>query len=321
MDNGRGTGFMATEPIILIADETLSVQAQLGEALGKQVSLVSAMNQEQLDYWIDQPDRKPDLLVVDQNFTGQQLSRFCHYWKQDPETRQIGLIVMGPDDDDVEISSLGAGADAYLRKPLNSQLCRIRIDQLLATRKEMQRLESLSVTDGLTGIANRRYFDDFLKAEWLRAKREGGNIGLIMVDIDHFKAFNDHYGHLEGDHCLQKVAATLKEQVQRPRDLVARFGGEEFAVVLPSIHFDGMKVVADRIRSSLTEAAMPHEASDTSDILTVSMGLAWAEPSSSDSMDALIEAADEALYAAKAGGRNRYSETVDLASVRSLMTN
>ena len=279
------------------------------------------MNQEQLDYWIDQPERKPDLLVVDQSFTGQQLSRFCHYWTQDPETRQIGLIVMGPDDDDVEISSLGAGADAYLRKPLNSQLCRIRIDQLLAARKEMQRLESLSVTDGLTGIANRRYFDDFLKAEWLRAKREGGNIGLIMVDIDHFKAFNDHYGHLEGDHCLQKVATTLKEQAQRPRDLVARFGGEEFAIVLPSIHFDGMKVVADRIRSSLTEAAMPHEASDTSDILTVSMGLAWAEPSSSDSMEALIEAADEALYAAKAGGRNRYSETVDLASIRSLMTN
>jgi diguanylate cyclase (GGDEF)-like protein len=258
---------------------------------------------------------------VDQSFTGQQLSRFCHHWKQDPETRQIGLIVMGPDDDDVEIASLGAGADAYLRKPLNSQLCRIRIDQLLAARKEMQRLESLSVTDGLTGIANRRYFDDFLKAEWLRAKREGGNIGLIMVDIDHFKAFNDHYGHLEGDHCLQKVAATLKEQAQRPRDLVARFGGEEFAIVLPSIHFDGMKVVADRIRTSLTAAALPHEASDTSDILTVSMGLAWAEPSSSDNMDVLIEAADEALYAAKAGGRNRYSETVDLASIRSLMTN
>ena len=312
---------MATEPIILIADETLSVQAQLGDALGKRVSLVSAMNQEQLDYWVDQPERKPDLLVVDQSFTGQQLSRFCHHWKQDPETRQIGLIVMGPDDDDVEIASLGAGADAYLRKPLNSQLCRIRIDQLLAARKEMQRLESLSVTDGLTGIANRRYFDDFLKAEWLRAKREGGNIGLIMVDIDHFKAFNDHYGHLEGDQCLQKVAATLKEQAQRPRDLVARFGGEEFAIVLPSIHFDGVKVVADRIRTSLTAAALPHEASDTSDILTVSMGLAWAEPSSSDNMDVLIEAADEALYAAKAGGRNRYSETVDLASIRSLITN
>ena len=312
---------MATEPIILIADETLSVQAQLGDALGKRVSLVSAMNQEQLDYWVDQPERKPDLLVVDQSFTGQQLSRFCHHWKQDPETRQIGLIVMGPDDDDVEIASLGAGADAYLRKPLNSQLCRIRIDQLLAARKEMQRLESLSVTDGLTGIPTRRYFDDFLKAEWLRAKREGGNIGLIMVDIDHFKAFNDHYGHLEGDQCLQKVAATLKEQAQRPRDLVARFGGEEFAIVLPSIHFDGVKVVADRIRTSLTAAALPHEASDTSDILTVSMGLAWAEPSSSDNMDVLIEAADEALYAAKAGGRNRYSETVDLASIRSLMTN
>ncbi len=312
---------MATEPIILIADETLSVQAQLGEALGKGMSLVSAMNQEQLDYWIDQPERKPDLLVVDQSFVGQQLSRFCHYWKHDPQTRDIALIVMGPDDDEVEISSLGAGADAYLRKPLNSQLCRIRITQLLAARKELQRLESLSVTDGLTGIANRRYFDDFLRAEWLRSKREGGNIGLIMLDIDHFKAFNDQYGHLDGDHCLRKVAKAIKEQAQRPRDLVARFGGEEFAVVLPSIQFEGIKVVAERIQSALASLSIPHEASDTSPVVTVSMGLAWAEPSSADSMESLIEAADEALYAAKSGGRNRFSETVDLAAVRSLMTN
>jgi len=312
---------MTTEPIIMIADETLSVQAQLGEALDQDISMVSAMNQEQLDYWLDQPDRKPDLLLVDQSFVGQQLSRFCHHWTQDPETRGIGLIVMGPDDDETEISALGAGASAYFRKPLNSQLSRIRIKQLLASRKEMQRLESLSVTDGLTGLANRRYFDDFLTAEWLRAKREGGNIGLIMVDIDHFKAFNDHYGHLEGDNCLRKVANTLKEQAQRPRDLVARFGGEEFAIVLPSIHFEGMKVVAERIQKALHDVRLRHEASDTSEIMTVSMGLAWAEPKSVDNIESLIEAADEALYAAKAGGRDRYSEPVDLAAIRSLMTN
>lgn len=310
---------MTNESIILIADETLSVQAQLGEALGNEVSLVSAMSQEQLEYWVDQLSPKLDLLVVDTRFVGQQLSRFCRRWKHDPQTKDIGLVVMGPNDDDIEVSSLAAGADAYLRKPLNSQLCRVRLTQLLSMRKEIRRLESLSIMDGLTGIANRRYFDDFLLAEWLRAKREGGNIGLIMLDIDHFKAFNDHYGHLQGDRCLVKVAEFLREQARRPRDLVARFGGEEFAVVLPTIQLEGMKVVAERIQAAITSLAISHDASETSSILTASMGLAWAEPSTTDTIESLIEAADEALYAAKSGGRNRFSETVDLASVRSLL--
>lgn len=312
---------MKTEPIIMIADETLSVQALLGEALGRSISLVSAMNQEQLDYWLDEPARQPDILLLDQGFVGQQLGRFCKNWTTDPSTRGTSLIVMGPDDDDIEIKALVAGAAEYIRKPLNSDLCRIRIGRQLVQRAEMKRLEDLSITDGLTQIANRRYFDEFLTAEWRRSVREGGSVGLIMIDIDHFKGFNDHYGHLEGDKCLKLVAKTLKEQAQRPRDLVARFGGEEFVVVLPSVHFDGMKVVAERIQTAITKLCVPNAGSDTSGMLTVSLGLAWAEPSPEDSITTLIEAADEALYSAKAGGRNRYSETVDLASVRSLMAN
>ena len=312
---------MKTEPIIMIADETLSVQAQLGEALGKRVSLVSAMNQEQLDYWLDEPARQPDILLLDQGFVGQQLGRFCKNWTSDPSTRNTSLIVMGADDDELEVSALASGAVDYLRKPLNSNLCRLRIERQLAVRSEMKRLEALSVTDGLTQIANRRYFDSFLTAEWRRSVREGGSVGLIMIDIDHFKGYNDHYGHLEGDKCLQMVAKALKEQAQRPRDLVARFGGEEFAVVLPSVHFEGMKVVAERIQNAIAELKLPNAGSDTSSMLTVRMGLSWAEPGPMDTEVTLIEAADEALYAAKAGGRHRYSETVDLAAIRSLMAN
>lgn len=312
---------MANDPIIMIADETLSVQAQLGETLGKQVSLVSAMNQEQLDYWLDEPARMPDLLLLDQAFVGQQMARFCRHWKQDPSTRDITLIVMGPADDDAEIAALAAGADDYLSKPLNLPLCRLRIEQQIARRAEIQRLEALSVTDGLTGLSNRRYFDDFLLAEWRRAVREKSALGLIMIDIDHFKAYNDHYGHLAGDRCLQEVARVLKAQAQRPRDLVARYGGEEFAVVLPSVHFEGMKVVAERIRSAVKGLAIEHEDSDTAPVVTVSLGLSWAEPGAEDPVSMLIEAADEGLYSAKGAGRDRYSETVDLAAIRSLMTN
>ncbi|TNC92406.1 diguanylate cyclase domain-containing protein [Thalassolituus sp.] len=312
---------MRTEPIIIIADETLSVQAQLGETLGQGISLVSAMNQEQLEYWLHEPERQPDVLLLDHAFVGQQLQRFCHQWTHDPATRDISLVVMGPDDEELETGALSAGASEYLRKPLSSPLCRVRIGRILDTREEIRRLEALCVTDGLTQIANRRYFDDFLTAEWRRAIREEGNIGLIMVDIDHFKGFNDHYGHPEGDKCLKRVAQCLKEQAQRPRDMVARYGGEEFAIVLPSIHFEGMKVVAERIRDALAAMAIPNAASDTDPRVTVSMGLAWAEPNAKDKVTTLIEAADEALYAAKSGGRNRFSETVDLASVRSLIAN
>jgi len=312
---------MRTEPIIIIADETLSVQAQLGETLGQGMSLVSAMNQEQLDYWLDEPERQPDILLLDHTFVGQQLQRFCRQWSHDPATRDISLIVMGPDDEESELAALSAGAADYLRKPLSSPLCRLRIGRLLDQRAEVQRLEALCVTDGLTQIANRRYFDEFLLAEWRRAKREDSNIGLIMIDIDHFKAFNDHYGHPEGDRCLKEVAKCLKEQAQRPRDLVARYGGEEFAVVLPSIHLEGMKVVAERIREALAALAIPNAGSDTDRFVTVSMGLAWAEPKGADRFATLVEAADEALYAAKSNGRNRYSETVDLGYIRGLITN
>ncbi|MDF1763489.1 MAG: GGDEF domain-containing protein, partial [Oleibacter sp.] len=176
-----------------------------------------------------------------------------------------------------------------------------------------------SITDGLTKLANRRYFDDFLMAEWLRAKREGKGIGLIMADIDFFKAFNDHYGHLEGDRCLKQIAQALQYQAQRPRDLVARFGGEEFAVVLPSIQFEGMRVVAERLLETVRQLKISHAASTVANHVTISMGLAWSEPGNNDKLETLIEAADEALYAAKGEGRDRMSETIDLASVRSLI--
>ena len=131
-----------------------------------------------------------------------------------------------------------------------------------------------------------------------------------MIDIDNFKAFNDHYGHLQGDECLTQVAQQLKSAVQRPRDFVARFGGEEFIVLLPSIQPEGIAVVAERLQQALERLMIPHAYSNAGKFVSVSMGLAWCEPDGSYRPEQLIAAADEALYSAKDAGRNGFSEVV-----------
>lgn len=312
---------MATKPLILIADSTLAVQAQLGDLLCGELSVVSVITPNQLNDWLSpEQSPRPDLILIDSFLPTQGLAAFCQSWRSNPRTRDADILVMGPADDDSEIDALVAGASGYLRKPLNPLLWLARIKAHMRERDVRRRLEAISLTDSLTGLANRRYLDDFLQSEWRQAQRVGGNIGLIMVDIDFFKAYNDHYGHPQGDRCLSQVAQCLKAAVQRPRDLVARYGGEEFAVVLPSVHKSGLAVVAERIRDAMRTLAIPHGASTIAPYVTISMGLAWCEPQAGESPGLLIEAADEALYSAKAQGRNRFSDTVDLAAVRQLLT-
>lgn len=166
-----------------------------------------------------------------------------------------------------------------------------------------RKLASLSLTDGLTGIANRRYFDDHLAGEWKRAQREQQPLSLIMVDIDHFKAYNDYYGHLAGDDCLRQVARMLSTVVARPGDMVARYGGEEFALILPQTH-NGAKVLAERCRATVAGTKIPHHASPIKPVVTVSVGAATMIPDGDSDPSDLIEKADQALYRAKLLGRN-----------------
>lgn len=188
------------------------------------------------------------------------------------------------------------------------------VHQRQALEVANERLAMLSVTDGLTGIANRRHFDETLAAEWLREARHQEPLALLIIDIDHFKGYNDHYGHLAGDECLRRVAQILQSCLRRSGEVVARYGGEEFALLMPATSNQEALLMAQRCMDQLADADIAHAASTTAPRLTLSIGVASAVPDPAFKPEALVDAADAALYRAKNGGRNRY-EITDLFSV------
>ncbi len=168
-----------------------------------------------------------------------------------------------------------------------------------------ERLATAARTDALTGAANRRAFDEFLTQSWQRCQAEGKALALLMVDVDHFKAYNDRYGHQAGDHCLQTVAQAIGHGLRRPVDLLARWGGEEFAVLLTDANAASATPVAERIRQAVEACALPHAGSSCATVVTVSIGLATMRPGDGDQPAALLRMADQRLYRAKTEGRNR----------------
>jgi len=174
--------------------------------------------------------------------------------------------------------------------------------------ERVEQLTSISIHDPVTGIYNRRYFNDFLERAWARAVRERSSIAIVIADIDHFKAYNDHYGHVQGDACLGRVAQAMASAVRRPSDALARFGGEEFAAILGDTDLAGALHVAESLRAAVAALGLPHESSPVADHVSVSLGVAAAlpapEPTPHGPID-LLRAADAALYRAKALGRDR----------------
>ncbi len=173
-----------------------------------------------------------------------------------------------------------------------------------ALEHAMAELAAKASTDGLTGVANRGRFDEVLDQEWRRAMRGGETMALLLIDADHFKAFNDRYGHQAGDTCLKAIASGIAAQIRRPHDLAARYGGEEFAVILPATSLDGALDVGERVRAAIEALDIPHEA-NADGVVTVSIGVAAAMPTADIAQQGLLEAADAALYSAKRDGRNR----------------
>ncbi|MBD1914153.1 MULTISPECIES: diguanylate cyclase [unclassified Leptolyngbya] len=175
----------------------------------------------------------------------------------------------------------------------------------VALQQANQELHRLTIVDGLTGMANRRHVDQHLVQEWQRSIREQLPLSLILLDVDYFKRYNDFYGHLAGDHCLQRIARVLSSQVQRSHDLAARYGGEEFIVVLPNTELEGAIHLAETIRQAVKSLQIPHANSPASPYVTLSLGVATGFPAPGSSPSALIESTDQQLYRAKALGRDR----------------
>jgi len=253
----------------------------------------------------------------------------CAALKADPELAEVPVIfVTSHQHETFEIEGFDAGAADFIRKPVSPPLVLARVRTQLRMKRMADKLRSSATTDVLTGVANRRRFNDVLEREWSRARRSGDPLALILVDVDHFKLFNDRYGHVAGDSCLARVAGALAGACLRPADLVARYGGEEFTLLLPQTPSSGAHHVALRVLDAVAGLGIPHAGSSVSARVTVSGGVACVadvtrlvdaatelqgtrHPFCAEN---LVEAADRALYGAKNAGRAQI-RLVDLAEM------
>jgi diguanylate cyclase (GGDEF)-like protein len=248
----------------------------------------------------------PDLILLDIMMPGMDGYDVCRKLKGDNTTRDIPVIfITGKNDEQDEAKGFQAGAVDYITKPFSPLIALARVKTHIELKRRGDMLERLAGLDGLTGIPNRRNFDQFLDAEWKRSIRYHHMISLIIMDIDYFKFYNDHYGHADGDECLKKVANIISKSMIRSTDLSARYGGEEFACVLPETDFEGAITTAQRIMTSIQNMRIPHAQSQIADYVTVSIGVASLRPQENENALDLIEMADKALYEAKGNGRNQ----------------
>lgn len=251
--------------------------------------------------------------IIPEDVERAQLNMLKMYQKENREPNEYKAVRNDNTTFDIEVS----GELVYSENNQPDKMVFIIRDITERKRNEMQTQELLkqleidkntaqldSITDGLTGLANRRYFDEVLKTEFFRIKRSESKLSLIMLDIDYFKKYNDNYGHLSGDQCLRDIASTLKTIIGRAPDVVARFGGEEFIIILPETDENGAKTLGERIRKEIEGLAIPHKASEISNYVTVSVGVVTVFPSDGLSPEQVLEMVDEALYCAKKGGRN-----------------
>jgi diguanylate cyclase (GGDEF)-like protein len=248
----------------------------------------------------------PDLILLDVKMPEMDGYAMCQLLKESNTTRNIPIIfVTSVEGSRAETKGFELGAVDYITKPYSAPVVLARVKTHVALKKHAELLENLAFLDGLTGIANRRQFDQELEKEWRRMMRQGVHLGLLLIDIDNFKKYNDHYGHGAGDECLRLVATTITNIIKRPGDMATRYGGEEFAVILPETDSVGALSVAETMRHAVEGLAHPHAGSPVTGHVTISIGVASIVPQRQGNLKDLINSADQALYRAKTLGRNQ----------------
>jgi diguanylate cyclase (GGDEF)-like protein len=311
------------ENILLVDDDPSAIQL-MARILAEVGNLRFATNGE--DALRLTQESPPDLILLDAEMRGMSGYRVLDALKSRPEMINVPVIIVTSHSESAfEVSALEAGAADFIAKPIRAPLMLARVATQLRLKRLTDQLHFAAATDGLTGVANRRRFDESLEHEWQRGRRGGDPITLLLIDVDHFKLYNDRYGHPKGDSALQMVAKALTCAAERTGDLVARCGGEEFALLLPQTMRLGAEHVARRVLKSVAALNIAHAASVTAGHLSVSIGIGCYDCESAcwvtDLADArfvgddrrlsctaadLVVAADQALYSAKRAGRAQF---------------
>lgn len=291
------------ESQILVVDDAEENIDIIIEALGNDYEISVAMDGETALQAV--AEKKPDLILLDIIMPGMDGYGVCTRLKESEDYRDISIIFLTSkiETEDV-VKGFSLGAADYITKPFNLPILRARVKTHLTLMRHIRQLEEFASKDGLTMVANRRIFNDFLDREWRRCQRSHLPISLLMIDIDHFKIFNDTYGHLQGDDVLKRVAATIDSSCLRPGDLVARYGGEEFAVVMGTTDNCSAYRIAEEVRRKIELLQIQHAGSEKH-FVTISIGVATLVPERKSAPEKLIELADSFLYKAKGAGRNQ----------------
>jgi diguanylate cyclase (GGDEF)-like protein len=288
--------------LLVVDDQPLNIQALYQTFSADHQVFMATGGEQALALCASRP---PDLVLLDVQMPGMDGFEVCRRLKADPATRDIPVIfVTAHDAEAAETHGLEVGAVDFIAKPINPRVVRARVATHVTLKAQADLLRQWAYIDGLTGVYNRRHFDERLASEWGRSARNGKPLSVLMIDVDRFKAYNDRCGHQAGDTCLREVASAVRLGLRRPADMLARYGGEEFACLLPETDLAGARVVAEQIERRLREHAIPHPDSDVAPIVTVSVGVA-SKVAEVTSADALMAVADRQLYAAKAAGRGR----------------
>lgn len=293
------------KPLVLIVDDSpLNVQV-LGEALRSDFRVKVASN-GMLALRLAAEEDQPDLILLDIMMPEMDGYEVCRRLKNDAATKSIPVIFVTAKNTGEEMAKgFALGAVDYIVKPFYTPVVLARVRTHVNLKLKAELLESLVMRDDLTGIPNRRHFNETYEIEWRRAQRAGSWLAVALVDVDQFKQYNDHYGHGLGDRCLRQVASALAATLLRPGDLVARYGGEEFAAVLPGADLAGARDVAERFRANVAALRIEHAYSKLAEVVTVSVGYAAVTASAGITLQNLLDLADRMLYRAKGGGRNR----------------
>lgn len=262
----------------------------------------------------------PDLILLDIMMPEMDGYEVCRVLKENPLTRQIPVIfITAKSNVEDEMKGLALGAIDYITKPFSPPIVNARVKNHLELKRHRDLLEKVTIEldkknlalnllareDALTGLANRRYFDEVLASEIKRAYRSRQLLSLLLCDVDFFKNYNDHYGHVAGDKCLQAIGQIFLQTFQRAGDLPARYGGEEFAVIFPDTPPGKAGELAEKLRQGIMAQAIPHAFSTTEEVVTLSIGVVEAQPTQERNAEWYIREADKALYRAKESGRNR----------------